>query len=100
MGWFTGRAILVGPEEEPIRSKAVNGGHADLAEGSTGAHHGRVRCTAAYLALPHAVVDAFDAFNRLYDLWLMDTAPDCTALRFLLDDRRPIWNPARATRGA
>jgi hypothetical protein len=28
-------------------------------------------------------VDAFDAFNRLYDLWLMDAAPDCTALRCL-----------------
>jgi hypothetical protein len=29
------------------------------------------------------VVDAFDAFNRLYDLWLTGTAPDCTALRCL-----------------
>ena len=29
------------------------------------------------------VVDAFDGFNRLYDLWLTDAAPDCTALRCL-----------------
>lgn len=29
------------------------------------------------------VVDALDAFNRLYDLWLTDAAPDCTALRCL-----------------
>lgn len=29
------------------------------------------------------VVDAFDAFDRLYDLWLMDAAPDCSALRCL-----------------
>ena len=29
------------------------------------------------------VIDAFDAFNRLYDLWLTGTTPDCTALRCL-----------------
>ena len=29
------------------------------------------------------VVDAFDAFDRLYDLWLTGTTPDCSALRCL-----------------
>ena len=29
------------------------------------------------------VSDAFDAFDRLYDLWLTGAAPDCTALRCL-----------------
>lgn len=31
----------------------------------------------------HPVADAFDGFRRLYDLWLMDQAPDCLALTCL-----------------
>ena len=29
------------------------------------------------------VVDAFDGFERLYDLWLTDRTPDCSVLRCL-----------------
>ncbi len=29
------------------------------------------------------VLDAFDALNRLYDLWLTDQKPDCNALQCL-----------------
>jgi hypothetical protein len=36
-------------EVEPVRSAPKDCGHADLADGSTGGHHGRVRFTTAYL---------------------------------------------------
>ena len=54
VGRLTSLMILVGPEEVPIRTGAVNGGHADLADWSAEADHGRVRFTLAYLANPHA----------------------------------------------
>src|SRR3990172_2003057 len=46
---FVRRLVLVGEEPEPVRTKAVNRGHADLADWSTGSHHDVVRFTAAYL---------------------------------------------------
>ena len=43
------RIVFAGVKEESVWAKAMNRGHADLADGSTGGHHGRVRFTTAYL---------------------------------------------------
>jgi len=44
-----GRVVFARVEVEPVRSAPKDCGHADLADGSTGGHHGRVRFTTAYL---------------------------------------------------
>ncbi len=46
------RVMLLGVEEEPVRTGPEQGGHADLADGSAGSHHARMRFTAAYLRNP------------------------------------------------
>lgn len=46
--WLVRSSILMREEPEAIRSKTVNGGHADLRETSAGRHHRVDCCTAAY----------------------------------------------------
>ena len=47
-----GRVVFARPEEEPVRTGPEQGGHADLADGSTGGHHDRMHFTTAYLSNP------------------------------------------------
>jgi hypothetical protein len=40
--------VFAGVKEEPVRTDSEQGGHADLADGSTGAHPRRARLSPAY----------------------------------------------------
>ena len=48
MGWLTSGPVLVRPEKESVWPEAMNGGHADLGNGSAGEQCPPIDFTAAY----------------------------------------------------